>query len=256
MLDHNVTDKGPVWHFWQIHEMLLIKPNHLKVVELHLKPRSGSTSYSSDKRCCCGEVQGRPNKRNSPGRLDQSLVLLTFQELKVHYDNLESHRNYALREHNVNSPLWLLLLSNENEVPSHRTNRSVLFNSPCADAWRAHRSPAPSGLAAPLWWLGFWYLCSSDQVSMDLESYFMKNFRIKQWFPFHNKCMKAKVPCWILALFPPLPTNYKQQVTLFACLTVCWGPCGLLWFQWKLGGERGFSLTWSSHTIASTERST
>lgn len=30
-------------------------------------------------------------------------------------------------------------------------------DSPCVGAWRAHRSPAPSGPAAQLWWLGFWY---------------------------------------------------------------------------------------------------
>lgn len=45
-------------------------------------------------------------------------------------------------------------------------------DSPCADAWRGRRIPAPSAHVARLWSPGFSYLCSSDQVSMGLHSWY------------------------------------------------------------------------------------
>lgn len=51
------------------------------------------------------------------------------------------------------------------------------LDSPCVDAWRGHRNPAPSAHVAQLWSPGFSCLCSSDQVSMGLHSWFIKEWK-------------------------------------------------------------------------------
>lgn len=58
-------------------------------------PVSGSMSLKHDTGCCCGGFPGKTG-RNLPGGLDQGLVLLTFQDLKVHDDDLEQHKGVTL----------------------------------------------------------------------------------------------------------------------------------------------------------------
>lgn len=49
--------------------------------------------------------------------------------------------------------------------------RNFNTDSPYVDAWHEHKIPIPSAPSFLLWLLDFWCLCSSDQVSMGLESY-------------------------------------------------------------------------------------
>lgn len=106
-------------------------------------------------------------------------------------------------------------------------------NSPCVDAWHGHRSPAPSGLAVLLWWLGFWYLCSSDQVSMNLESWFVKESKWNHVSPGQKRSIKESALLVFCTFF-----HFNQ---LRAAGLTFWMPdsfagvCGLLWFQPTFG---------------------
>lgn len=61
------------------HPTIYKSSKHFKLIW----PRSAGTS-------CCGCCSGGGHQSNSPGRLDQDLVLLTLQHLEVHDDDLEA----------------------------------------------------------------------------------------------------------------------------------------------------------------------
>lgn len=74
-----------------------------------------------------GMVSGE-QERNLPGRLDQYLVLLTFQNLKVHDNNLET-QNYCVK--NTNKPRCTIVEVNNTALQSAFQSG---LNSPCVDA--------------------------------------------------------------------------------------------------------------------------
>lgn len=175
-LQHHLSDRCS--HTWmcprQINQVLFRKCNHLKLVQRIFSP--GLVALVADMTAHCCVVAQWEQWGNLPGCLDQRLVLLTLQDLHVHDDDLESY-NEIFRKTKPPSDLSVPICFLSGCTPYRDLTfykMPVWFNSPCADAWHGHRSPAPSGLAVLLWWLGFWYLCSSDQVSMNLESWFVK----------------------------------------------------------------------------------
>lgn len=91
---------------------------------------------------------------------------------------------------------------------------------PCVGVWRGRRSPAPSAHAVQLLSPGFWCLCSSDQVSMDLDSWFVKERKENRfpWLKYYSRQSKnAFFVCFILNSnhSVSLSTNYRQPVQFF-----------------------------------------